>query len=536
MNRRSVRGLRSAVAVMATVALVAGCGSSSDDDDADKQPGAQERTYTEGLLNIDDSGEPKDGGTLSFAAFSEPAALDPAVTIAAGSTGGVEMAAIYDTLMRYESADKDFVPQLAESLEPNDDFSEWTLTLRDGVKFSDGSALDSAAVKWSQERYVANSGPETALWAGNVTAIETPDPQTVVYKLVGPWVLFPSILSTGPGMIVAKASDAGAKFQPIGAGPFTFGAWKPQEELVLKANEGYWDGRPHLDEFRSVFLSDQQAAIDSMKSGSLGMVFVRDADKVDPLLDEKTPGYMNMVAASNIAVINAEEGRPGADVRVRKAMVMGINPDLIRERAADGHGLAGSTIFQDYSRWHGETEGLPYDPEEAKKLLEEAKADGYDGKLVYKDQSDPVSRAVALVVKANLEQVGFEVELDLDRTVADTITAVAVNHDYDVSGWGLSFREGDPFSKMFSTTDSESPATLGMATTPEMDKLLDEFKAASGEADQVEIMDKIQQQSNEQASYLNWGPVAEYIAWSPDLHGVVGGMNSIALLSKAWID
>lgn len=536
MNRRSIRRLRSAAAVVATAALVAGCGSSNGGDADKQEPGAKERTYAEGIIGADDSGEPVEGGTLSFGAFSEPGALDPAVTIAAGSTGGTEMAAIYDTLMRYESSEEDFVPQLAEALEPNADHSEWTLTLREGVTFSDGTPLDSAAVKWSQERYVERSGPETGLWASNVASIDTPDPRTVVYKLNGPWVLFPSILSTGPGMIVAKSSDAGGKFKPVGAGPFTFGTWRPQEELVLEANEDYWDGRPHLDQVRSVFLSDQQAAIDSMKSGSLQVAFVRDPDKVDALLEEDVPGFMNMVAASNVAVINASEGRPGADVRVRKAMAMAINPDLMRERAFDGHGLAGSTIFPDYSRWHGETEGLPYDPEEAKKLLEEAKADGYDGKLVFNDQSDPVSRAISLVVKANLEQVGFEVELDLHRTVADTITAVAVNRDYDVAAWGLSFREGDPFSKMFSTTHGDSPATMGMATTPEMDALLDEFKAASEQSEQAEIMDRIQQQANEQVSYLNWGPVAEYAAWSSDVHGIVGGMNSIVLLDEAWVD
>lgn len=536
MKRRNVRISVAAMAVMATLALAAGCGSSSDD--AGTKPATSskgERAYVEGIIGAEDGGTAVDGGTLTFAAFTEPAALDPAKTIAAGSTGGTEMAAVYDTLMRYDATEKKFTNQLAESLTPNDDHSEWTLKLRSGVTFSDGTTLDSAAVKWSQERYVANSGPEKALWAGNVTSIATPDATTVVYKLTGPWVLFPSILSTGPGMIVAKASDAGSAFTPVGAGPFTFGSWKPQEELVLKANPGYWGGKPHLAALRSVFLSDQQTAADSLDGGSVQIAFIRDPDKVDGLLDQKVPGYMNLVGASNVAVINAEEGRPGHDVRVRKAMAMAINTDLMRERASKGHGLAGSTIFPSYSQWHGETEGLKYDPTEAKKLLEEAKADGYDGALTYTDQSDPYSRAIALVVKANLEAVGFKVELNLQRTVADTITSVAVNHDYDVSGWGLSFREGDPFSKMFSTTDSKSPATLGMATSPEMDALLGEFKAASDPADQKRIMDEIQQLSNEQVSYLNWGAVAEYSAFGPKVHGVVGGMNSILLLGQAWM-
>src|SRR3546814_2208854 len=75
-------------------------------------------------------------------------------TIVAGSTGGLEMAAIYDVLMRWDSEANTVEPQLAESLEPNEDFTTWTLKLRDGVKFSDGTPLDSAAVKFSLDRYV----------------------------------------------------------------------------------------------------------------------------------------------------------------------------------------------------------------------------------------------------------------------------------------------------------------------------------------------------------------------------------------------
>lgn len=534
MNRRRTCGLRAAVAVVAVAALVAGCGS-SDDNESDPQPGAKERTYQEGMIGEDSAGDPAEGGTLDFGAFAEPTSLDPGMTIAAGSTGGVEMAAIYDTLMRYDTESQEFVPRLAESLEGNDDGSEWTLKLRDGVQFSDGTPLDSAAVKWSQERYVAKPGPEAALWGGNVTAIDTPDDLTVVYHLKGPWGLFPSILSTGPGMIVAKSSDEGGEFKPVGAGPFVLEKWAPQEEIVLAANDDYWDGRPYLDEVRSVFLSDQQTAVDSLNSGALDIAFMRDPDKVDELLDEDTGGYLNMTAASNVALINATEGRPGADPRVRQAMAMGINPDLIRERAYEGHGLADATLFPEYSRWHTATAGLVYDADAAKKLLDEAKADGYDGKLTYLDAADPASRATGLAVKASLEAIGFTVELDLKRTVSDQITAIAVNRDYDIAGWGLNYREGDPFSKMFSTLHSSGTSTYGMATSPELDALIEEFQASSDEKEQLDVMDRIQQQVNEQVPFLNWGPIAEFNAWNDDVHAVTGAMNSIVLLDKAWI-
>jgi peptide/nickel transport system substrate-binding protein len=533
MIRSNARGLRPAIALLAAAALVAGC-SSAESGENDNDAG--DRTYEEGMVGAaDQGGDPVQGGTLSMSAFAEPRSLDPAVTIAAGSTGGTEMAAIYDTLLRYDTESQEFVPQMAESVEANEDYTEFTLTLRDGVTFSDGSPLDSAAVKASQERYVERQGPESALWADNVTAIETPDDLTVVYTLDKPWQLFPSILSTGPGMIVGPGADGpGEQFTPVGAGPFLLNKQSPGEDLLLDANPDYWGGRPALDQFRMAYITDQGAAVDSLKSGGLDAVFLRDPDKVDPLLDEELGGYSNLVAGSNMALINASDGRPGADPRVRQAMQMAIDPELVRERVYDGHGIAGSTLFPDYSRWHGETEGLPYDPEAATQLVEEAKADGFDGKIEYMDASDPASRNIALVVEAQLEAVGFEVETNLIRTVGDQVSLIAVERDYDVAGWGLNYREGDPLSKMYATMHSTGTQTYGGYTSPEIDAIIEEFQAATSEDEQREVLDRLQQQVNEDVPYLNWAPFAEVTIWNDDVHGIKGASTSMVLLDQAW--
>ncbi|WP_026452846.1 ABC transporter substrate-binding protein [Saccharomonospora iraqiensis] len=526
------------VVLAAVLVLGTACSPGGDRADAGAGTAADGGTdYRTGLRNTDPgAATPDRGGTFTMAAFSEPRVLDPARTIVAGSTGGVALAAVYDVLMRWDSEREEVVPRLAESLEPDDGFTTWTLRLRDGVRFSDGTPLDAAAVTHSIERYVDAGADDAAVWTSAVRDMRTPDEHTVVFELSGKWPGFPHLLTAGAGMIVAESAGEGDGFRPVGAGPFTFVRHAPREELVLAANEDYWDGRPQLDRVRMVFLNDQHTARESFDSGGVNAVFLRDPDLVDRALAEGRRGYLSLVSLGNVAVINADEGRPGADPRVRRAMHHAIDPDLVRRRAYEGAGIASNAVFPAQSRWHGDTEPLPYDPARAEELLRQARADGFDGHIRYTDAGDPASRATALTVKSALEAVGFTVELDLVRTIADQITKVSVERDYDVAGWGISWRESGPYSRMYSTLHSEGDLTVGMATGAETDALLGELKRAETPDERAAVLDEVQARWNDQVPALVYGPTAEFLVWSDRVHGVTDTANSMVLLDDAWID
>ncbi|WP_199522349.1 ABC transporter substrate-binding protein [Geodermatophilus marinus] len=515
--------------------LVAACSSPESGAGAAPNRGSGD-PYQVGIIGAGSGGAPVEGGTLTFGSYSEPRSLDPAVTIVAGSTGGLEMAAVYDVLMRWDSETNTVEPQLAESLEANEDATVWTLTLRDGVTFSDGTPLDAEAVRWSLERYVAAGADEAGLFTNNVTGIDTPDDRTVVFTLATEWPTFDYLLTTGPGMIVARSADEGDSFTPVGAGAFTFVSYAPQEEMVLEARDDYWDGRPHLDRIRIAYVNDPQARYDSFRAGDLDSTLLREPDLVDEALSAGTSGFLNLVALGNVAVINASEGRPGADPRVRQAMFQAVNPELVMQRAFEGAGIASNAIFPEYSRWHTGVDPLPYDPEAARALLEAAKADGFDGRITHLDGSDPASRATALAVQASLEAVGFEVETELLPTVADQIARVAVNRDYDVAGWGISWREAGPYGRMYATLHEEGNLTVGMPTTPEMSALITEFQGAGTEEEQREIMGRIQEQWNTDVPALVFAPTPEFLVWSDAVHGAEGTVNSMILLDDAWLD
>lgn len=534
-SRSPLRTRLGALTLGVGLGLCVGCAQSvtPESPNASGAASAGVGQYQTGILGEDVGGSPVEGGTLTFGAYSEAGNLDPASAIVAGSTGGVEMAAIYDVLMRYDSESAQIVPQLAEELVSNADATEWTLSLREGVRFSDGTTVDAEAVKWSLDRY-ATSTDEGQVWTANVKSVTTPDDRTVVIALTKSWPDFPFLLTTGPGMVVAAASDSGGTFSPVGAGAFTLERYRPGESTVLSAREDYWGSEPHLDAIKVLYIPDPEALAQSFDSGAVDAAFLREPKLVDERLATGTRGLLNMVSLGSVAVINGGEGRPGADPRVRRAMAMAVDPAVINQRVHDGAGVASAAVFPEFSRWHTEVDPLPFDPDAARDLVDEAKADGYDGKIVYSTFATPSRQVTAVAVKALLESVGFEVEIDMAASVMDLIDRVAVKRDYDLAGWGISWREAGPYSRMFSTMTSEGALSVGMPTSDDMDTLIDEFQAADDRAEQQEVMGRIQEQWNEQVPALVFGPTPEFLTWSDEVRGVKDTTNSIVLLDQAW--
>jgi len=532
---------RGAVAALASIAALAlalsGCtGADDGTDGATPEPESAVLNVPDGLLRPDEGGTPVTGGEFKWAAYTEPRSLDPAVTITAASTGGLEMLNIYDSLARWDVESQAFVPQLAESIEPSADFQTWTVTLRDGVTFSDGQVLDASAVKASQERYASMPAPEAAQWKANVTSIEATDPLTVTYTLNKPWSLFPGILSTGPGMIVAPGTGAAEAFVPVGAGPFVLESWAPGEEIVLAARDDYWGGAPNLATIRSVFLNDQQAGIDSLRNGTVSASFALQSNFASQLVDDGFNGYAANVGASSVALINAGEGFAGSDVRVRQAIQLAVDPEVLNIRAWEGTALAGTSLFPDKSIWAGDVRGTTPDAEAAKALLEEAMADGYDGTLEYLDGADATSRARALAVQAQLEAVGFDVEIVYTQTIADRIQRIAVDRDYEMSAWSVSLRDSDPLPRFFALMSSTGNQTYGMYTSPEMDALIDAFQVAPTVDEQKAVVNDIQALVNEDVPFVTWAAFTEVLGWGEGVHGVTGSLNSMVLLDKAWVE
>ena len=540
MNRTTTRR-RLATALLASSLLVAGCASSDDTgsgngDSTDSSSSlTKDEIYTAGIVGVDDApGDPKQGGTLTLADYSEARSLDPTKTIPNGAAGGNALAAVYDVLMRYDQESNSFEPWVAESLE-TDDNTTWTLTLRDGVTFSDGTPLDANAVLGSLGYYMQNAGYNTLLLATNIKDMAPDGDNKVVFTLNQPWITFPNMLASGPGMIMAPASYAQGpdKFTPIGAGPFVFDSYQPGEELVLDANPDYWGGAPALDSLRFVWLGSDDARLESLAGGSVDAANIRAPQTIE---EARNDGFGGIMSPSGLALmfwLNNREGRAASDVRVRQAINYAIDPQVYADRVGGGAGLPSRNIYSPTAPYFTDIETAGFDPEKAKALLDEAKADGYDGTLTYIGQSDQASQTAAVTVQAMLESVGFTVKTDLLRNIADQTQRIYVTHDYDLAVSAMSVPDEDPYSRLATNLNSASPANPSGYANPEMDQLIAELQGAEGD-DATALLTQINELWQETIPGVAMAAGAFFQPWNKDVHGISATSETLMLFGGAW--
>lgn len=524
--------------LLAAGALVlAGCADTSADDSGGKSDKPGSVDYSTRLINVEEpSGDPVKGGTLKVSEYAEARTLDPTQTYPTGSTGGNIEAAVYDTLMRYDAESDSFVPQLAESLETDDDIT-WTLKLRDGVKFHDGTPFDADAVVASINRYINAYGLHALVTKSSLKSIEAVDPQTVKFVMNTAWPRFPNVLTNGVGMILAPAAYKDPdNFKPIGAGPFKFESYKPQESTKVVANDDYWDGRPYLDAIEFDILGADKTGLETLKSNGVDVTFVRSTELVDDAIQGDLPGMVNYASLANNLWFNSRKGFPTADKRVRQALALAFDPKIYLDRIANGAGDPSKLLLGQDSQWAPGVEPMPTDTEKAKELVKEAKADGFDGKIRVLARTEQASQAGAVAMQAMFEAVGFDVKLDLVSNVADQVQKIYVDHDFDIATAATSVHDEAIFARLTSALASTSAVNVGGYASPEMDKLIAKMQGVKEPDEAKEILTDIEAQWAEDAPGVAINAGAMVNLWNDNVHGIKPSTETLILFDKAWIE
>jgi peptide/nickel transport system substrate-binding protein len=340
------------------------------------------------------------GGKMVYARNADSLFLDP--VLLERNVDIWVLTNLYDTLLEPSGDGKSIEPGLATGYEVSDDGLSFTLKLRQGVKFADGTPLTVDDVKWSLDRA---RDPNNGAWNFTLTSVdsvETKRDDTIVLHLKNPDPALAAALAVFNSSIMSKklfeaapgANDADkAKAfgeHPVGTGPFVLESWDRGTKMVLKKNPNYWqngeDGKPlpYLDEVDFQIIPDDATRILKLQSGEVdGAEFIpysRVAElKGDPNIDmELFPSTKVTYLTWNIRPsLKSGTANPLADEKVRQALNYAIDKNALIKVVTFGTGKPmGSYMSSSTPLFHGTDSLYAFDLQKAKSLLKEAGKDG----------------------------------------------------------------------------------------------------------------------------------------------------------------
>jgi ABC-type transport system substrate-binding protein len=336
-------------------------------------------------------------------------------------------------------------PYLATSLEHSDDFLEWTIGVRPGVQFHDGTAVDARSIA---DALTANKASPLA---GTVfdfaeSFVPSADGTTVVVKMNRPWSTFPEVLTAQTGVIRAPsmASDPEAISNPVGSGPFIFESWEQGAELKVRKNPNYWRaGLPHLDAIDFKIVSDTQARASAFDSGQVDIFETSDpaqiisfteqaeTDENVQIFTSQTDENFKIFIALNLAKA------PFDDPVARQAVAYGVDTETLSDQAFSGIFPAVDGPFSKNSPLYAPDHGYPsYDTAKAKQLAEEYEAT-HGTPLTFSMSVLPTaeSQSIGQTIQAQLAEAGIDMRVETKEQA--TLLADTVLGTYEATGFTL---------------------------------------------------------------------------------------------------
>lgn len=412
------------------------------------------------------SGDPT---TLTLAAPDDAVTVDPVFSAAPRGTEVIMNS--YDPMMTYELKDGPDgvkVPDLTkptglslESLTPNDDFSEWTLKLRDGLRFPDGKRVTIDDLRYTFQRNLEFKGaPGQFMYTviaqiPDLKAVEVVDDRTVRLKLDGPNQMLPRVLALTNGGVTQQAlvKQNATKSDPFagdwmtrntaGAGAYRLARWDPGQTIVLEANPDYaGDPKPTIKRVTYRIIPSAASRIALLRRGDVDIVQGLSSQDIESLKSTDGVKVVSVPNSYQLSLVMNNKTKPFDDKRVRQAIAYAIpyqqiiddvyNGDAQATKGAVPVGFPGNL-----------SDGYPYgkqDLDRARDLLSQAgHPDGFSVTMQV-DSGQPDQERAAVLVQAALEEIGVKVNIQkLTAAVFnERRSKFALDFYLNLSGWDVS--------------------------------------------------------------------------------------------------
>jgi peptide/nickel transport system substrate-binding protein len=514
--------------------------------------------------------KPQTGGTVTWYDQNNPPTLDPQATSSVTTMQSVSFS--LSRLLRFKSVkdpqasyNQDTEPDLATSLESPDGIT-WTVKLRPNAKFHNippvsGHAVEAEDIKATFVRGLNPKNPNSAsLSMMDPSQIETPDKNTVVFKLKYAYAPFVKFMASGVYSWILPREALAGTYDPaktvIGSGPFTLESFTPDVAYIYKKNPDWWEsGRPYVDGVRRAIIPEASQRLAQFTSGNLHLMTSVPATDLDTARQQNPKAEVFMIwdAGGPMAYFQLGEQGPFQDIRLRRAVSMAI------DRAGFGQSLLNNQYAPSFNaplslgKWALKLEDLPADSQkwykfdlaEAKKMMDAAGGSSLNVKLLdaTPHPRDPYFKR------------GAETFANMFASLPWKISLVYIDYNKDWVAGGKGARYGNyPVDSMVFTglegrTDideyiygwwhSKSTASISRLKDPQLDSMIDKGRTQLNENDRVRAYIDIQKYMADK-TYTASGNPSGYnpTMVHPSLRNYTVGDNygqGTSAFSKLWL-
>ncbi|MEO0421908.1 MAG: ABC transporter substrate-binding protein [Pseudomonadota bacterium] len=477
--------------------------------------------------------------TLRIGLEADLQGFDPLRTRLMGVSTLTVADAVFDTLITLDESGA-IQPQLALSLEPAPDLRTWTMILREGVRFHDGTALDAAAVAHHFTRLIDPANRCACRpFLGPLQEVVVVSEYKLRFELSSPWAALPAVLGE-PSVVSLIGSPAshedGESFNrsPVGTGPYRFSQWRDGEAVVLERFDQYWAAqpddaiaRPATIEYR--ILPDQQGRLAALRAGDVDLIWTLDGSSAARAEVLGLRVVRRRGAGARLLVLNTRQA-PFDDVRVRRALAHASDSAAYVAAVSEDGVLAAEDPFGPGSPFRCDAHWPAFDPEQAKRLLADY---GEPVTVTFGHTATPRGQAAGQIFQQFWQAVGIDVTLQPTEQV-QLVTSV-FRRRFQVGPWRL--RDSvDPDPDLYGLFHSASPFNVTGVASAELDELLAAARSTVDGAQRQEAYCALERYLADQVPYLYLGENTYFAIARADLAGALslrGGLLSVRGIAAA---
>lgn len=464
---------------------------------------------------------PAEGDWLIYHLGAEPATLNP-ITATDAYESVVNGGNVYETLIKRDNKSLEQIPLLAESWKISDDKLTYTFKIKEGIKWQDGVPFTADDVVFSYKTIMNPKvdAPQLRSYYQEIKDVVALDDHTVRFTYARPYFLaleFCGGIPIVPRHIFEKGdfNTNPAGRAPVGTGPFKFVKWTTGREIVLEKNNDYWGQKPHLNKIVYRIITDPSVALQVLKRQEL------DVASLTPIQWERQTGSPDFEKnfekfsyyTPNYSYIGWNSARPYfSDKRVRRAMTYLVNRQLILDKIMFDLGAVVTNPFYINSpEYDKDIKPIPYDPDAAKKLLDEAGWTDHDGDGI-RDKNgakfafeflipggSETGEKIATILKEELDKIGIVMNIRKTEWAVFTQRLNERNFDAVTLAWSMGV-ESDPY-QIWSSTQAESGSNFVGFKNAEADKLIEQARQEFDRQKRIELYRKFSEIVNDQQPY-----------------------------------